>query len=89
MENSSRRQQNNDDLRKQSLIAWRLSPRLLPMFKSIIANADIPLEDIVKETGFTKPTAYERIYDFCILYETTVHDDNFPENLLVRLNLHH
>jgi hypothetical protein len=59
------------------------------MFKSIIANADIPLEDIVKETGFTKPTAYERIYDFCILYETTVHDDNFPENLLVRLNLHH
>ena len=24
----------------------------------------MPLEDIVKETGFTKPTAYERIYDF-------------------------
>jgi hypothetical protein len=29
-----------------------------------------------------QPTAYGRIYDFCTLHETTIHDDNFPENLL-------
>jgi hypothetical protein len=39
VENSSRPQQNNDDLRKQSLIAWRLSPHLVPMFKDLAQQA--------------------------------------------------
>ena len=39
MENSSRPQQNNDDLRKESLIAWRLSLHLVPMFKDLAQQA--------------------------------------------------
>jgi hypothetical protein len=39
VKNSSRPQQNNDDLRKQSLIAWRLSPHLVPMFKDLAQQA--------------------------------------------------
>jgi hypothetical protein len=39
VENSSRSQQNKEDLRKESLIAWRLSPHLVPMFKDLAHQA--------------------------------------------------
>jgi hypothetical protein len=51
------------------------------LYKAIITNPTIPLEDIIKENRFSKGTAYERIYDFCTIYDNTVQSDNFPEDL--------
>jgi hypothetical protein len=68
------------------IISYTEDPKRLretvKLFKMIIANPSVDFEDVVKEAGFTRPTAYERVYDFCTLYENTVQDDNFPENLL-------
>jgi hypothetical protein len=39
VENSSRTINNSTDTRKETLIAWRLSPRLLPIFKELVQEA--------------------------------------------------
>jgi hypothetical protein len=54
------------------IISYTEDPKRLretvKLFKMIIANPSMDFEDVVKEAGFTRPTACARVYDFCTLY---------------------